>query len=206
MPSSSTPQRAALTSKHEPTPRRRLLQPPAKVPAINGQESHHMSSLPSHAPRAAAPTSRCKTPRPRMIQAPRSKRNRQRRLQSHDENPKRDAFMKGATSMAPLLQGFHPCMRALEGKTMPPTGKVAPTGVTIVEAFAQRSPRSRRLSAKKLGLHPTSTAIAIVLPLYRSSSEGHRRASCAKQPHSCVGHHPPPRKQPVEPGLTPPYA
>jgi len=30
LPSSSTPQRAAPTSKHEPTPRRRLLQPPAK--------------------------------------------------------------------------------------------------------------------------------------------------------------------------------
>jgi hypothetical protein len=86
LPSSSTLRRAAPTSKHKPTPRPQLLQPPSRVLVFDGRGSCHVSLLLSHVPDTTAPISHCKTLLHATSRRREAKHNRRRRIRSHDEN------------------------------------------------------------------------------------------------------------------------
>ena len=108
-----------------------------------------MSSLPSHAPHAATPTSRCKT----HTEALGSKNIRPEGHRSHDTIQMRclqeGSDANGATIARPQWSGISPLDVNARGNTTPPTGKAAPYGVAVAQAFAQKptsayaGPRSR---------------------------------------------------------------
>ena len=106
--------------------------------------------------------------------------------------------------MAPPSQGFHPWMKELERNMMPPTGKAAPTGVTIAKAFTQSSPLAKS-SAKKQVPDPPNTAITAVPPPYQSSSKG-INAPAARSSRTAASAATPSNRECVEPNQTPPRA
>ncbi|KAG2582475.1 hypothetical protein PVAP13_6KG412006 [Panicum virgatum] len=115
-------------------------------------------------PRRSSSDFKLQDPPPRVNQAPRSKAQPPKETSKPRQKSKHDAFRKGAMPMAPPLQGFYPWMKELEGNIMPSTGKVAPIGVTIAKAFAQRNPLA--------SLRPkswASTQLALPSPLSRHS-------------------------------------
>jgi hypothetical protein len=110
------------------------------------------------------------------------------RLPSQEEtskprrNPKRDAFRKVVTPMAPPSHvqsglGFHPWMTELEGNTTPPTGKAAPTDVAVARLSPKESSSTNVGPRSRAPCHQTPPS-----PLSRrfpaTPSKGPRRAGC----------------------------
>ena len=104
-----------------------------------------MSSLPSHVPHAAAPTSRCKT----HTEAPGSKNIRPERHRRHNTIQMRRlqerSDANGATIARPQWTGISPLDVNARGNTTPPTGKTAPYGIAVAQepTSADAGPRSR---------------------------------------------------------------
>ena len=114
LPSSSTPQRAALTSNHGHTPRLQRLPTPSRPQPTIKEGARHVSSLPSHVPDTAASTSRSKTRLHASSRHQEAKSNHRGDIEATTKS-KRDAFRKVATPMAPPSHvqsgpGFHPWM------------------------------------------------------------------------------------------------
>ena len=123
-----------------------------------------MSSLPSHVPHAAAPTSRCKT----HTEAPGSKNIRPGRHRSHNTIQMRclqeGSDANGATIARPKWTGISPLDVNARGNTMPPTGKAAPNGIAVAQAFAQEPTSADARPRSRPHHHPTPSTPCLAAP------------------------------------------
>ena len=165
----------------------------AENPAVGegGFDTRHRCRATS--PDAAAPTSRCRTRRLASTGRREAEDIRRRRHHGRDEFPQR-RLQEGydAESAAVACPGMDRVFtRGRHGwghkNTTPPSRKTAPTGVAVAKAFAGGAPSTYveprcwtvACRHRRRHCHPAE-----------ASPEGHRRAGCSQQPHSCVGRHP----------------
>jgi hypothetical protein len=170
----------------------------------SSREDRRVSSLPSHAPHAAAPTSRCKT----HTGAPGSKTSDQGGIEATAQS-KCDAFRKGATSMAPPLHvpnglGFLPWMSTPGETRRPQQGKRHPTASSSSK-LSPKNPQAQMPGQEAEPLTIQHLQRCVPLPhgslIRRASTRRlHAAAAMLRRPP------PPPTRQHTEPGQTPPVA